>query len=86
MKDRLSGFATTAVDDPFCLDEYGFPFHQTNEDALTFLNEHKQDPFFLYYATWLVHSPIHTRSEALLEKYVERIGTGYVQFVFHKVD
>ena len=75
MKDRLSGFATTAVDDPFCLDEDGFPFHQTNEDALTFLNEHKQDPFFLYYATWLVHSPIHTRSEALLEKYVERIGT-----------
>jgi arylsulfatase A-like enzyme len=75
MKDRLSGFATKAEDDPYRLDEDGFPFHQTNEDALAFLNEHKQDPFFLYYATWLVHSPIHTRSKALLDKYVERIGT-----------
>ncbi len=46
MKDRLSGFATTAEDDPYQLDEHGFPFHQTNEDALTFLKEHKQDPFF----------------------------------------
>jgi len=75
MKDRLAGFATKAEDDPFRLDEAGFPFHQANEDALTFLNEHKQDPFFLYYATWLVHSPIHTRSKALLDKYVERTGT-----------
>jgi arylsulfatase A-like enzyme len=75
MGDRLGGFATTDVNDPFRLDEEGFPFHQTNEDALTFLNEHKQNPFFLYYATWLVHSPIHTRSKALLEKYVKRTGT-----------
>lgn len=74
MEDRLSDFATDAEDDPYRLDENGFPFHQTNEDALTFMEEHKDDPFFLYYATWLVHSPIQTRSEELLKKYSERLG------------
>ncbi|MGY8771513.1 MAG: sulfatase-like hydrolase/transferase [Pirellulales bacterium] len=75
MKNRLAGFATTAEGDPFRLDENGYPFHQTNEDALTFLKENKDKPFFLYYATWLVHAPIHTRSEAHLNKYVKRLGT-----------
>ena len=74
MKDRLADFATTAEDDPYRLDENGFPKHQTSEDALTFLNENKDKPFFLYYATWLVHSPIQTRSEELLKKYSKRLG------------
>ena len=75
MPDRLTGFATNAPDDPFRLDANGYPYHQTNEDALTFLKENKDKPFFLYYATWLVHSPIHTRSEAHLQKYAARLGT-----------
>ncbi|WP_442506816.1 sulfatase [Novipirellula sp. SH528] len=75
VKDRLADFATDAPDDPFRLDANGYPFHQTNEDALTFLKESKDKPFFLYYATWLVHAPIHTRSEAHLKKYAERLGT-----------
>ncbi|WP_419195097.1 sulfatase-like hydrolase/transferase [Novipirellula herctigrandis] len=75
MDNRLTGFATTAADDPYRLDENGYPYHQTNEDALTFLKENKDKPFFLYYATWLVHAPIHTRSEAHLDKYVKRLGT-----------
>lgn len=74
MKDRLSGFATTAGDDPFRLDKNGFPFHQPNLDAITFMKEQNEKPFFLYYATWLVHSPIHTRSEELLKKYTKRLG------------
>ncbi|WP_146395971.1 sulfatase-like hydrolase/transferase [Planctomycetes bacterium CA13] len=73
-KDRLAEFATNAVDDPYRLDENGFPYHQNSEDALEFLSEHKDQPFYLYYATWLVHAPIHTRSKALLDKYVERLG------------
>ncbi len=72
--DRLTGFATSKAGDPYRLDENGYPFHQTNEDALTFLRENKDKPFFLYYATWLVHSPIHTRSQAHLEKYAKRLG------------
>lgn len=74
MKDRLTGFATDADDDPFRLDADGFPYHQNSEDALTFLREGKNKPFFLYYATWLVHSPIHTRSKALLDKYARKLG------------
>jgi arylsulfatase A-like enzyme len=74
MKDRLSGFATDAEDDPYRLDENGMPYHQNNEDALAFIRENKDEAFFLYYATWLVHSPIMTRSEALLEKYVKKLG------------
>ena len=71
---RLTGFATGKVKDPYRLDEHGFPFHQNSEDALDFMREHKTKPFFLYYATWLVHTPIHTRSRALLDKYARKLG------------
>lgn len=71
---RLTGFATDRADDPYRLDKNGFPYHQNSEDALTFLKENHAKPFFLYYATWLVHTPIHTRSEQLLNKYVKKLG------------
>jgi arylsulfatase A-like enzyme len=71
---RLTGFATNEKDDPYRLDENGFPFHQNHEDAMTFLRENAEEPFFLYYATWLVHAPIHTRSKPLLDKYVTKLG------------
>jgi uncharacterized sulfatase len=74
MPSRVSGFASNQKKDPFRLDESGYPYHQTSEDALTFLHENHQKPFFLYYATWLVHTPIHTRSEQLLEKYCKKLG------------
>jgi arylsulfatase A-like enzyme len=41
---------------------------------LKFMETNKDKPFFLYYATWLVHTPIHCRSKALLDKYVQRLG------------
>lgn len=71
---RQTGFSTRAKDDPHRLDDEGFPRDQTTEDAVTFVREHKDEPFFLYYATWLVHTPIHTRSKALLDKYVKKLG------------
>jgi uncharacterized sulfatase len=74
MPSRVEGFASTQAKDPFRLDENGYPYHQTSEDALTFLKENHHKPFFLYYATWLVHTPIHTRSEQLLEKYCKKLG------------
>lgn len=74
MKDRLKGFATNDAKDPFKLDENGYPFHQTNEDALTFMKQNKDKPFFLYYATWLVHAPIHTRAKEHLDKYAKKLG------------
>lgn len=72
--DRLTGFATTDADDPFRLDAQGFPFDQTHADAMTFLKENNDEPFFLYYASWLVHGPILMRSEALLRKYEAKLG------------
>ena len=71
---RLTGFATDQPDDPYRLDEDGFTTHRNSEDALTFVRENKGKPFFLYYCTWLVHTPIHTRSERLLDKYCSKLG------------
>ena len=70
---RLTGFATDAPDDPYRLDENGFCTHRNNEDALIFIRENKDKPFFLYYCEWLVHTPIHTRNERLLKKYCEKL-------------
>ncbi len=71
---RLTGFATTAENDHHRLDANGFPYHQNSVDALNFIEQSKEQAFFLYYATWLVHTPIHTRSRALLDKYVKKLG------------
>jgi uncharacterized sulfatase len=71
---RLSGFAADQADDPYRLDENGFCTHRNSEDALTFVRENKERPFFLYYCTWLVHTPIQTRSERLLKKYCGKLG------------
>jgi len=71
---RMTGFATDDKDDPYRLDENGFPRDQNNVDALTFLRKNQEQPFFLFYCTYLVHTPIHTRSRALLDKYVQKLG------------
>ncbi|MDA3924486.1 MAG: sulfatase [Kiritimatiellae bacterium] len=74
---RLTGFATDNSDDIYRLDKNGFPRDQNTVDALEFLEQSKDKPFFLYYATWLVHSPIHTRSEQLLKKYCDKLKIAY---------
>lgn len=74
---RLLGFATKAKDDPYQLDKDGFPKDQTTNDALEFIKKNKGKPFFLYYAAWLVHTPIHSRSKALLEKYCNKLGVDF---------
>jgi len=72
--DRLTGFATRAADDPFRLDENGLPTDAAQHAALDFIRAAKDRPFFLYYATWLVHAPIVMRSEPLLRKYEQKLG------------
>ncbi|MAE40163.1 MAG: N-acetylgalactosamine-6-sulfatase [Psychrobacter sp.] len=72
--DRLTGFATRNPKDPFRLDENGFPLDVPQQAALDFIHESKKEPFFLYYATWLVHAPIVMRSEQLLHKYEQKLG------------
>ena len=41
------------------------------------MSDAKAQPFFLYYATWLVHYPIQSRSKALLEKYCQKLGVPF---------
>ena len=77
MPNRLQGFATTKEKDPYRLDENGYPRDHVTEEALRFLRKNKDDPMFLYYASWLVHSPLQTRSEELLRKYCEKLGVEY---------
>ena len=74
---RLTGFATKAKNDPYRLDASGFPKDQMTLDAIDFIQQSKAEPFFLYYAAWLVHTPIHSRSKALLEKYCQKLGVDF---------
>ena len=77
MKDRTKGFSTSDKSDPFYLDEEGFPFDDITQDGIDFMDGNKKDPFFLFYCSRLVHTPIHTRSEALLKKYYQKLGIDY---------
>ena len=74
MKKRWVDYATDAPNDPYKLDEDGRPFDSVTEDALAFMEKNKSEPFFLYMATWLVHTPIQTRDLALLTHYCEKLG------------
>jgi arylsulfatase A-like enzyme len=77
MKDRTKGFSTSNPSEPYYLDEDSFPFDDITQDGLDFMDENKKDPFFLYYASRLVHYPIQTRSEVLLRKYYKKLGIEY---------
>ncbi len=74
MGDRSVDFATDAEDDPYRLDADGRPYDAVTELALDFMDDNKEEPFFLYMAHWLVHSPIQTRDLALLEYYCNKLG------------
>lgn len=75
--NRLSDFATDKEDDPFQLDENGYPKDVNTINTLNFLQDHKDKPFFLYYATWLVHTPVQIRAKWLLEKYAKKMNVPY---------
>jgi arylsulfatase A-like enzyme len=77
MQNRLEGFATSNAGDPYQLDADGFPTDPVTKGALEFMARNTSKPIFLYYATWLVHSPIQSRSKALLEKYCAKLGVDY---------
>lgn len=88
MSDRTRGFATTDPGDPYQLQDIngqpsaeGFAFDRLTQDALDFFDEatttHADQPFFCYYASWLVHTPIHMRTERLLQKYAGLMGYSY---------
>ena len=77
MENRIKDFATDQPSDPYRLDAEGFPTDPVTTASLEFMEANKDKPFFLYYATWLVHTPIHSRSKPLLEKYCEKLGVAF---------
>jgi len=72
--NRLTGFSTGDPDEKYPLDENGFGVNEQTDDAIEFMDQSKEKPFFLYYAEWFVHAPIQTRNRRLLEKYLKKFG------------
>ncbi|EMI43498.1 N-acetylgalactosamine 6-sulfate sulfatase (GALNS) [Rhodopirellula sp. SWK7] len=75
--NRLTGWATNSPDDPFQLDDEGRPFDKTLDVALKWLEKHHDNPFFLNYCTYYVHSPIQTRNRARFEYYCKKMGYNF---------
>ena len=72
--DRLSAFATDKADDPFQVDADGRPYDKLTDMAIGFMDKHKDEPFFLNFATFLVHGPIETRDRERFELYLKKMG------------
>ncbi|WP_139959452.1 sulfatase [Flavicella sediminum] len=85
--NRVTEFATHDKKDAYRLsEEKYFPFTKTapngisypkdevTENALKFITESKNEPFFLYLAHWMVHYPIHTKNRDLLQYYCDKLG------------
>jgi len=72
--NRMSDFSTREPNEKYPFDENDFLVHQTTQDALEFMKQAGDKPFFLNYAEWLVHAPIQTRNRRLLDKYAEKLG------------
>ncbi|WP_055444474.1 sulfatase [Lacinutrix himadriensis] len=87
VKNRLNAFATHDKNDAYRLSEekyfpftkespegISYPTDAVTENALEFIENNKEEPFFLYLAHWMVHYPIHTKNRALLDYYCDKLG------------
>lgn len=72
--DRLSDFATNKEDDPYQADAEGRPYDKLTDMAIGFMEKYKDEPFFLNFATFMVHGPIQTRDRKRFEHYLEKMG------------
>ena len=85
--NRLNNFATHNEDDPYRLSKEKYPPYSTSnpegisypkdevtEQAIAFMDKNKSEPFFLYMAHFMVHSPIVTKNKALLTHHCEKMG------------
>ncbi|MEP3838634.1 MAG: sulfatase [Algibacter sp.] len=85
--NRVNYFATHDKNDKYRLSEekyfpftkespngISYPKDEVTENALKFIKESKNEPFFLYLAHWMVHYPIHTKNKKLLQYYCDKLG------------
>lgn len=88
--NRLTAFATNNEGDRYRLSDekyppftkespqgISYPKDEVTENALKFIRESKEEPFFLYLAQWLVHAPIHTKNKELLQYYSDKLGIDF---------
>ena len=70
---------TSDPSDPYQLDANGIAKDPVTEETLGFFADavSREEPFFCYYSTWLVHTPIQMRTESLLQKYAGLMGYSY---------
>lgn len=54
-----------------------YPLDQVTEKAISFVDDSKDKPFFLYLAHWMVHYPIVTQNRVLLEHYTDKLGIDF---------
>ncbi|MDD7983982.1 sulfatase-like hydrolase/transferase [Lentisphaera marina] len=86
MDDRTKDFAT-AKDKKYPLSKtkyppfstkkpkgISYPYDQVTESAIKFMDDNKQDPFFLNLCHWMCHWPVLTRNGELLEYYCDKMG------------
>ncbi|MCM2371269.1 sulfatase [Aporhodopirellula aestuarii] len=55
-------------------DGISYPFDEVTQSAIDFIDESKQEPFFLNLCHWMVHWPVLTRNGELLEYYCDKLG------------
>ena len=51
-----------------------YPFDEVTQSAIDFIDDSKQEPFFLNLCHWMVHWPVLTRNGELLEYYCDKFG------------
>lgn len=86
MPDRTRGFATAGSKQyPLSKEKYfpqtkkapngiSYPYDELTEAALTFMDESKDEPFFLNLCHWMVHWPMVTQNGELLEYYCDKFN------------
>ncbi|MFC5049675.1 sulfatase [Rubritalea spongiae] len=51
-----------------------YPYDELTAEAIKFMDENKDEPFFLNMCHWMVHWPMLTRNGELLEYYCNKLG------------
>ena len=77
--NRLADFPTYDAADPYRMDpdDDDRPFDGGVDLAVKWLDKSKAQPFFLNYATFMVHGPIGTRDRKRLEYYCDKMGVPF---------
>jgi len=89
MDDRTTGFATEDDESyPLSVEKYppysdkfpdgiSYPYDELTEASIQFIDDNKDQPFFLNMCHWMVHWPVLTRNGDLLEYYCDKMGQSF---------